>query len=90
MMNRDDDDAERVGGGRASVLRLGALRYQRPVRLPPMSYSLTYIRHTLVRIYTPSILPGLENFFKAKTGSFGGFIGLCFLLDRFLSVQCNA
>jgi len=54
-MNRDDDDVvdvERLQRP-ASLIQLGALNYQRPVHhLPPPTYSLTYIRHTLVRNYT--------------------------------------
>ena len=39
-----------VGLDGLAVNRLGPLSYRRPIHGPPASYSVTYIRHTLVRI----------------------------------------
>jgi len=46
LMNVEDVD----GLHRSAVMRLGPLGYQRSVHEPPESYSMTYIRHRLVRI----------------------------------------
>jgi len=54
-MNTEDDDADAEGFHGSAVMRLGPLSYRPPIHGPPESYSVTYIRHRLVRIFILSL-----------------------------------
>ena len=49
-MNIQDDSMDVEGLLGSAVMRLGPLSYQRSIHEPPESYSVTYMRHRLVRI----------------------------------------